>query len=247
MIHFKQAIIGYSKPLLETGEITLNSGIFYTLIGKNGVGKTTLFNTLLGLIPTLNGAIWLGEHNIHRMSNLQRSQKIAFVPSRFEGVQHLTTRDYIAMGRAPYTNVFGKLNASDWEVVDSVITQLRIEALAHADTSELSDGERQIASIAKALVQQTPVILLDEPTAFLDYSNRMAVQKLLREVAHHNQLCVLQSSHDLELCLEFSDRLLVIDSRARKITELVGNETTKADVIARAFPENDHEELKEDV
>lgn len=247
MIHFKHAVIGYSKPLLETGEIVLNSGMFYTLIGKNGIGKTTLLNTLLGITPTLNGSIWLSEHNIHRISNQQRSQKIAFVPSRFEGVQHLTTRDYIAMGRAPYTNVFGKLNASDWEVVDSVITQLRIEALAHADTSELSDGERQIASIAKALVQQTPVILLDEPTAFLDYSNRMAVQKLLREVAHHNQLCVLQSSHDLELCLEFSDRLLVIDSRAREITELVGNETTKADVIARAFPENDHEELKEDV
>lgn len=247
MIQFRNTVIGYSKPLLETGDLQLNSGLVYTLIGKNGIGKTTLFNTFLGLIPTVSGSIWIDEQNMHRLSNQQRSQKIAFVPSRFEGVQHLTTRDYIAMGRAPYTNVFGKLNASDWEVVDSVITQLRIEALAHADTSELSDGERQIASIAKALVQQTPVILLDEPTAFLDYSNRMAVQKLLREVAHHNQLCVLQSSHDLELCLEFSDRLLVIDSRARKITELVGNETTKADVIARAFPENDHEELKEDV
>lgn len=235
MIHFKHAVIGYSKPLLETGEIDLQSGMFYTLIGKNGIGKTTLFNTLLGLIPTLSGSIWLSEHNIHRLTNQERSQKIAFVPSRFEGVQHLTTRDYIAMGRAPYTNVFGILNDSDWKVVDAVIEQLQIENLAHADTSELSDGERQIASIAKALVQQTNVILLDEPTAFLDYSNRMAVQKLLREVAHHNQLCVLQSSHDLELCLEFSDRLLVIDSTERKMVEIIAAETTKVEVIQLAF------------
>lgn len=236
MIFFENTGIGYDKLLIQTNGLTLERGKFYSLIGKNGIGKTTLFNTLLGLIPAFGGKILVEQKNIHTLSPAGRAKMVAHVPSRFEGVQHLSARDYIAMGRAPYTNFLGKTAPEDWQIVDTVISQLGIAHLSERDTSQLSDGERQIASIAKALVQQTPIILLDEPTAFLDYANRLAVQKLLKEVAKASNVCIVQSSHDLELCLEFSDRLLVIDPVSRQIVDLENEDLPKSEVIRIAFP-----------
>ncbi len=237
MISFKNTIIGYDKSLIQTGELQLESGKFYSLIGKNGIGKTTLFNTLLGLVPAFDGEILINGQNIHAISPMQRARTVSHVPSRFEGVQHLTARDYIAMGRAPYTNFLGTISPEDWQIVDKVIAQLGIQHFSERDTSQLSDGERQIASIAKALVQQTPVILLDEPTAFLDYANRMSVQKILKEIAAISNVCIVQSSHDLELCIEFSDRLLVIDAVSKQVTEMTEGNFSKSKVIEVSFPE----------
>lgn len=237
MIRFKETIIGYGHALISTGELELEKGRFYSLIGKNGIGKTTLFNTLLGLVPTFGGKILIDGEDIHAIAPSRRARIVAHVPSRFEGVQHLSARDYIAMGRAPYTNFLGTIAPEDWQIVDAVIAQLGIAHFSERDTSQLSDGERQIASIAKALVQQTPVILLDEPTAFLDYANRMAVQRILKEIAQASQVCIVQSSHDLELCIEFSDRLLVIDATHKKVVEMREGGFSKAGVIEVAFPQ----------
>lgn len=238
MIEFRQVRIGYDKPLIEIDQLELQEGRFYTLVGKNGVGKTTLLNTLLGLIPLHSGEIYLnGTNQMSNWKSHEMAKLVAHVPSRFEGVQHLTGRDYIAMGRAPYTNFLGKLSPDDWSIVDQVIMSLGIAHFADMDTSRLSDGERQIASIAKALVQQTQVILLDEPTAFLDYANRMKVLRLLKQIAGETNICVLQSSHDLELCLEFSDELLVIDPEAKKLICMNNEGLLKQEVINIAFPE----------
>jgi iron complex transport system ATP-binding protein len=139
------------------------------------------------------------------------------------------------MGRAPYTNFLGKLAQEDWLIVEEITTELGIESLLNKDTSELSDGERQIASIAKALVQKTPVIVLDEPTAFLDYANRMAVQKLLQKVAKNANVCIIQSSHDLELCLEFADEMLIIEPNNKTIIPVNSTNCSKENVIKIAF------------
>lgn len=234
MIRFQNTSIGYEKRLIQIEDLQLERGKLYSLIGKNGIGKTTLFNTLLGLIPTFEGEILFEGKNIHTVPPAVRARMVAHVPSRFEGVQHLTARDYIAMGRAPYTNFLGKNSPEDWQITDQVIAQLGIGHLSEKDTSRLSDGERQIASIAKALVQQTPVILLDEPTAFLDYANKMAVQQILQKIAHASDVCIVQSSHDLELCLEFSDELLIVDAQQKTIIHQ--SDTSKQEVIAIAFP-----------
>lgn len=236
MIEFRQTHIGYTSTLITIGEMVLERGLFYTLIGKNGTGKTTLMNTLLGLVPVLDGEIFVDGKSVKHTSVKDRSKLVSYVPSKFEGVQHLSAREYIAMGRAPYTNFTGKTSREDMMLVDEVISQLGIQHLSEKDTSKLSDGERQIASIAKALVQQTPVILLDEPTAFLDYANRMSVQRVLKEVAKTANVCILQSSHDLELCLEFSDKLLIVDAEQKELVERENENLSKSEVIDIAFP-----------
>ena len=235
MIEFKDSKIGYNHSLIDIHQLQLESGKLYTLIGRNGTGKTTLLNSLLGITPILKGEIHIDQNNISQLKPKEKAQLVAHVPSLFVGVQHLSTRDYIAMGRAPYTNFIGKLSEEDWKLVDSIIERLNIGHLASKDTSKLSDGERQIATIAKALTQQTKVILLDEPTAFLDYANRMSVLKMLNQISHELNVCILQTSHDLELCLEFSDTILVIDSIEKKIVPLEAKNTTKTEIVEIAF------------
>lgn len=235
MIQLKNIDIGYHSALLSIENLVLETGKFYAIIGKNGIGKTTFIHTILGLIPTIKGEIEINSQNIHRISANQRAKLVAHVPSKFEGVQHLSTRDFIAMGRAPYTNFLGKLAEEDWKLVDEISAELGIESFLQKDTSELSDGERQIASIAKALVQKTPVIVLDEPTAFLDYANRMSVQKLLQKVAKNTNVCIIQSSHDLELCLEFADEMLIVEPNKKTIIPINRANCSKEKVIEIAF------------
>jgi iron complex transport system ATP-binding protein len=235
MIQLKNIDIGYHSALLSIENLVLETGKFYAIIGKNGIGKTTFIHTILGLIPTIKGEIEINSQNIHRISANQRAKLVAHVPSKFEGVQHLSTRDFIAMGRAPYTNFLGKLAEEDWKLVDEISAELGIESFLRKDTSELSDGERQIASIAKALVQKTPVIVLDEPTAFLDYANRMSVQKLLQKVAKNANVCIIQSSHDLELCLEFADEMLIVEPNKKTIIPINRANCSKEKVIEIAF------------
>jgi iron complex transport system ATP-binding protein len=235
MIELKNIEIGYHSALLSIENLVLETGKFYAIIGKNGIGKTTFIHTVLGLIPTIKGEIDINGQNIHQISANQRAKLVAHVPSKFEGVQHLSTRDFIAMGRAPYTNFLGKLAEEDWKLVDEISAELGIQSFLQKDTSELSDGERQIASIAKALVQKTPVIVLDEPTAFLDYANRMSVQKLLQKVAKNTNVCIIQSSHDLELCLEFADEMLIVEPNKKTIVPINRANCSKEKVIEIAF------------
>jgi iron complex transport system ATP-binding protein len=235
MIELRNIEIGYHSALLSIENLVLETGKFYAIIGKNGIGKTTFIHTILGLIPAIKGEIDINGQNIHQISANQRAKLVAHVPSKFEGVQHLSTRDFIAMGRAPYTNFLGKLAEEDWKLVDEISAELGIESFLQKDTSELSDGERQIASIAKALVQKTPVIVLDEPTAFLDYANRMSVQKLLQKVAKNTNVCIIQSSHDLELCLEFADEMLIVEPNKKTIISINRVNCSKEKVIEIAF------------
>ena len=235
MIRLRNLQIGYHSPLLHIENLILETGNFYALIGKNGIGKTTLIHTILGLIPPIHGTVEINDQKIHQIKSNQRAKLVAHVASKFDGVQHLSTRDYIAMGRAPFTNFLGKLSAEDWQIVDEIAIELNIQSLLSKDTSELSDGERQIASIAKALVQKTPVIVLDEPTAFLDYANRMTVQKILREVAQKSNVCIIQSSHDLELCMEFTDEMLIVEPKKKAIVKLERKDYNKEKIIQIAF------------
>jgi iron complex transport system ATP-binding protein len=235
MIELRNIESGYHSALLSIENLVLETGKFYAIIGKNGIGKTTFIHTILGLIPAIKGEIDINGQTIHQISANQRAKLVAHVPSKFEGVQHLSTRDFIAMGRAPYTNFLGKLAEEDWKLVDEISAELGIESFLQKDTSELSDGERQIASIAKALVQKTPVIVLDEPTAFLDYANRMSVQKLLQKIAKNTNVCIIQSSHDLELCLEFADEMLIVEPNKKTIISINRANCSKEKVIEIAF------------
>jgi iron complex transport system ATP-binding protein len=127
---------------------------------------------------------------------------IAFVESKFDGVEYLSVQDYLMLGRAPYTSLTGKLSETDKEIVLQISSDLQISHLLEKSTTEISDGERQICSVARALIQETPIILMDEPTAFLDFINRQKLIELLNKIAVEKQKCIVLSTHDIDLCLE---------------------------------------------
>jgi len=217
MIKFKNISVGFSESLFEIKDLELEKGKLVVLIGPNGAGKTTFFNTLLGTQSELRGQIHLSDKPLTDYSAKQKTSIFGFVPSRFVGVQHLSIRELIAMGRAPYTNILNRLSKNDNQIIDEVIDQLGLQELQHKSSTEVSDGERQIAMIGKVLTQSTSVILLDEPTAFLDYSNRKKVLKLLRDLALIKEKLIVVSSHDIDLCMDYADEIIAIDSHDKQL------------------------------
>ena len=217
MIDFKEVHIGYSKPLITVSGLTLHAGELYILAGKNGIGKSTLLKSICHQIPLIKGTV---EINERPLNILDLSKTVAFVNSTFPIVEYLKTEDFIALGRSPYTNAFGRLKPSDLRIIDEVCDQLNINSLKGKYTSELSDGERQLVAIAKALAQETPVVILDEPTAFLDYSNKLIVLIKLKEIAKKLNKCVLLSSHDIDLGIEANCTFLVITAKEKRIQQL---------------------------
>ena len=201
----KNLYIGYTKTLLEIEELNLEAGKVYALIGANGRGKTTFMKSLIGQIPSLSGQITLDGKDLTTLLSLDKSKLFGFVNSRFAGVSYMRAKEYVALGRSPYTKAFGRLSAKDEAIVDQSFETMEIEHLANKFTEDLSDGERQMLAIAKVLAQETEYIFLDEPTAFLDYSNKKKVLQMLTKIAKDENKCIFYSSHDLEMALEYSD------------------------------------------
>jgi iron complex transport system ATP-binding protein len=232
MISLKSIEVGYKTPLLSAN-LTLETGKLYALIGKNGSGKTTLLQSIIGTNPTLNGEILVDEKSIYSMSNSERAKKIAFVETKFVGVFYLTGSEYVAIGRTPYTNALGRLSETDKMQITKSLEILDITYLADKFTTQMSDGERQLLQVARALAQETPYILLDEPTAFLDYSNKRNLIEKLKKIAQEQQKCILLSCHDLEICLENNLPLLIVSESAKKIE--FRNSASKEEILQLAF------------
>lgn len=236
MLAFKDIQIGYKEVLFSVPNMTLNSGQLVTLIGPNGAGKTTFLNTILGLQHPLNGKLFFNGKVFTEISKKEKTALLSHVASKFEGVNYLSIFDLIAMGRAPFTNMLNVLSEVDKEVVSNVIRALNLEEIANKSTTEISDGERQIAMIGKALAQETDIIVLDEPTAFLDYNNRRKVLRILKTIAKNQGKLILLTSHDLELCFESSDRIIGIDEKGKTL-KIYNNTEQKSDIIQEIFGE----------
>ena len=205
--------VGYKvgHTVVSDINLTLQSGQLACLIGENGVGKSTLLKTLTGFLPKLEGSLLLDGKDISEFSQRALARQISIVLTQKPDVQNLTVEEIVGLGRSPYTGFFGKLHANDQQIVDESITAVGIEKLKNRMIQTLSDGERQKVMIAKALAQQTPVIFLDEPTAFLDFSSKVETFQLLQRMAHEMGKLVLLSAHDLELAVRFSDTLLQVN------------------------------------
>jgi iron complex transport system ATP-binding protein len=163
-------------------------------------------------LPLLGGELLLNGYpvaQLHKDASL-RARQISFVASHFDGVEHLLVQDYIGLGRLPYANSFGRLNSSDEQEVSQVMELLNIQHLAQKDTRALSDGERQMVSLARAFVQDTPILLLDEPASYLDFLNRENLLLSLISWAKQSHKCVVLSSHDIDLCLEHQLPILAL-------------------------------------
>ena len=233
MISLNSIDVGYKTPLLSVN-LSLELGNLYALVGKNGSGKTTLLQSIIGAIPTINGEILLDEKSIHVMTNVERAKKIAFVETKFMGISYLTGFEYVAIGRTPYTNALGRLSEEDKIQIAKSLEILNISYLSDKFTTQMSDGERQLLQIARALAQETPYILMDEPTAFLDYSNKRNLIEKLQEIAQVQQKCILLSCHDIEICLENKLPFLIVSEKDKRI-ELRAN-ASKEDILNLAFP-----------
>lgn len=205
--------VGYKigHAVVSDINLTLQSGKLASLIGANGVGKSTLLKTLTGFLPKLEGSLLLDGKDISEFSQRALARQISIVLTQKPDVQNLTVEEIVELGRSPYTGFFGKLHANDQQIVDESIIAVGIEKLKNRMIQTLSDGERQKVMIAKALAQQTPVIFLDEPTAFLDFSSKVETFQLLQRMAHEMGKLVLLSTHDLELAVRFSDTLLQVN------------------------------------
>jgi iron complex transport system ATP-binding protein len=219
MIRFNKAQIGYQQPLLFIDQLELKSGEIYVLIGANGKGKTTLLKSINGLQALVSGEIELDHRVTSVLNNKDLSNLVAFVSSKFDGIEHLKVYDFIALGRTPYTNLFGRLSTQDHVQISRAIKTLGIDYLSDKLTTEISDGERQLCAIARALAQETPIITLDEPTAFLDYANRVKVLSILKSLAMDQQKCVVLSTHDIDICLEMNLPILYIDSNSNHLIQ----------------------------
>lgn len=233
MIRFNKAQIGYQQPLLFIDQMELNAGHIYVLIGANGKGKTTLLKSINGLQDLVSGEIELDKKLTSTLNHRDLSNLVAFVSSKFDGIEHLKVYDYIALGRTPYTNLFGRLSAQDHVQVSHAIKTLGIDYLSDKLTTEISDGERQLCAIARALAQETPIITLDEPTAFLDYANRVKVLTMLKTLAFEQQKCIVLSSHDIDICLEMNLPVLYIDITSNQLIQT--NTASKSALLQNCF------------
>ncbi len=234
MLELNQCHIGIGRTLYRIENVVVPSRKLSVLIGANGAGKSTLLDTI-ALGEHLNGSIRFEGKSLNDYRSVERSRIVALVESRFAGEAHLSTQEYLELGRFPYTGFSGRLSESDRTIVQETATQLNLLHLLKQSTSTLSDGERQRAGIGRALIQQTPVILLDEPTSFLDYPNKRAMMQLLKSIAKEQQKVILLASHDLELCLEFADELLIINPRTGLLEQYEASSLDLAGLIAAAF------------
>ncbi len=216
VINLSQLSVGYSlsHPVISDINLELRSGQLACLIGENGIGKSTLLKTLTGFLPKLKGSLLLGNRDIESFSQRELARQVSIVLTQKPDVQNLTIEEIIGLGRSPYTGFFGRLRAEDRKVVDDAIATMGIENLRGRMIQTLSDGERQKVMIAKALAQETPIILLDEPTAFLDFPSKAETFQSLQRMAHERDKLILLSTHDLELAVRFADSLLEVKKGA---------------------------------
>lgn len=211
MFELKHLSTGYGNRIVTPDiNATLVPGELTSLLGPNGVGKSTLLRTLSTFLSPIQGEIILQGKVLKNLSASQMSRLIGVVLTERPDVQNMTVRDMVGMGRSPYTGFWGRLTSADEHYVSEAMNLAGISALGGRMFNTLSDGERQKVMIAKVLAQQTPVILLDEPTAFLDFPSKVEMMRLLRRLAHEMKKIIFLSTHDVELALQLSDRLWIM-------------------------------------
>lgn len=210
--------IGYmskkSKKLVASDlSCSVWSGELTCLLGSNGVGKSTLLRTLCAFQPKLAGHILINGKDISSYREKELAKLISVVLTERFSIRNMTAKELISMGRSPYTGFWGMLDDKDNEIVDEAIRLVKIEKLANRLIDTLSDGERQKCLIAKALVQDTPIILLDEPTAFLDFPSKVELMQLLHRLSRETNKTIFLSTHDLELALQIADKIWLMDEK----------------------------------
>jgi iron complex transport system ATP-binding protein len=213
-LHLSDLSAGYRKCAVLSGlRLSVAAGELVALIGRNGTGKSTLIRTIARLQPKLSGEILLSGQAAGKFTKNRWAEKISIVSTDIVQASHLTVRRLVAFGRFPYTNWIGTLTGADVEKIEEAMQLVGITRLAEKKLHEISDGERQRAMIARTLAQDTDVILLDEPTAFLDMAGKYELIRLLHHLTRKKDKSILFSTHDLNIAMQEADKLWLIDHR----------------------------------
>lgn len=211
MILFEKLRLGYgSRILIDDLSATIEGGTLTALVGRNGTGKSTLLRAIVGLQERMAGDIMLQGRSVGDLTTAELAQAVAFVTTDKVRIANLKCRDVVALGRAPYTNWIGRMQEQDRKMVELALEMVGMADFADKTMDQMSDGECQRVMIARALAQETPIILLDEPTAFLDMPNRYELCILLGCLAHQHGKAILFSTHELDIALELCDKVALI-------------------------------------
>lgn len=217
MLQAKDLTIGYdhTRPLIANINFGCKPSELIVLLGVNGIGKSTLLKTLAGLIEPLSGHITIYSKDIFKLSPSYRAQLISGVFTGRDFDPFITVRELVTLGRYPYTNWAAQLRPEDIELITNAIEIAGLTKLADKKVNQISDGERQKALIAKSIAQDTPIIIMDEPTAFLDYKNKAELLKTIKDLTTSHNKTIILSTHDISSALPYSDRAFLITESGR--------------------------------
>ena len=232
VLRTKNLVVGYKdKAILPPINVSLNEGNLIALIGPNGAGKSTLFKTLTAHIKAVSGEIVLFGKELHSYSAKEKATLIGLVLTERPDDMFLKVYDVVASGRCPYTNFFGKIEKEDENIIQESLDIVGINQLKDRYFNTLSDGEKQKVMIAKTLAQNTPIIFMDEPTAFIDYPSKIELFSLMKMLTKERNKTIIFSSHDLELLLRYTDDIWLISKGKQLISakrdDLIGNDILK--------------------
>ena len=215
MIRLDKITVAFgNRTLLQSAECTFKQGTLTALVGRNGAGKSSLLRILAAIDSPKQGSILVNNTALHQMPIEERAKVISFVSTQRIRVANLLCRDVVATGRAPYTNWIGRMKEQDSHIVAQALSAVGMTSFAIRAIDTLSDGECQRVMIARALAQQTPIILLDEPTAFLDIPTRFEICRLLADLAHNQGKTIIFSTHDIDAALAVCDNVAILENSA---------------------------------
>jgi len=223
MLSAQNMSIGYGRDrsVFSSIRFSANKGDMIGLLGINGIGKSTLLRSIAGLQKPTGGKLELSGVDLHALSAAERAKQISIVLTEKIFIDNITVKDFIALGRTPYTGWLGQMSKHDEAQVEHVIANMKIEKLQDRFFNQLSDGEKQKATIARALCQQTPVLILDEPTAFLDFKNKREILDILKNISSDLHKTIIFSTHDIEASLTYCNKFWIMTEEGsfREITK----------------------------
>ncbi len=211
ILHTKDLAVGYGgTPLIRDIELSVRPGQILTLIGPNGAGKSTILKTITRQLKAVSGTIYLADRELNRLSGEEIAEKMSILMTERVEPELMTCEEVVSSGRYPYTGRLGILSREDWRKVDESMELVHVAELAHREFSRISDGQRQRVMLARAICQEPEVLVMDEPTSFLDVRHKLELLALLKELVREKQLAVVLSLHELDLAQKVSDTVLCV-------------------------------------
>lgn len=213
MIKLIDFSIGFhNRLLLQHIDTCFPAGCLTALVGRNGSGKSTLLKAICGLNENYEGEIMIEGKNIKQQTRHRLSHLISYVNTQRPKISNIKCREVVALGRLPYTGWHGKVSEKDSKIIEDALNVVGMSSYSDRLIKSLSDGECQKIMIARAIAQSTKIMLLDEPTSFLDLPTRYEIVKLLKDLAHRDNKCIIYSTHELDIALKLSDRIALFDT-----------------------------------